>query len=65
VGGPKIGFLLKKSRLGRHGDDSAGAPNARFVANAFVALGLYHLDGIPGTLKADPNVSTRPVKSLP
>jgi len=26
-----------------HGDDSAGAPNARFVANAFVALGLYHL----------------------
>jgi TPR repeat protein len=40
-----------------HGDDSAGAPNARFVANAFVALGLYHLDGIPGTLKADPNVA--------
>jgi TPR repeat protein len=40
-----------------HGDDSAGAPNARFVANAFVTLGLYHLDGIPGTLKADPNVA--------
>src|SRR5215831_18254450 len=40
-----------------HGDDSAGAPNARFVANAFVALGLYHLDGIPGTLKADPNLA--------
>ena len=40
-----------------HGDDSASAPNARFVANAFVTLGLYHLDGIPGTLKADPNVA--------
>src|SRR5262249_53237151 len=26
-------------------------PNARFVASAFVALGLYHLEGIPGTLK--------------
>src|SRR5262249_8650221 len=35
-----------------HGDDSVGAPNARFVANAFVTLGLYYLDGIPGTLKA-------------
>jgi len=40
-----------------HGDDSAGAPNARFVANAFVTLGLYHLDGIPGTLKPDPNIA--------
>jgi uncharacterized protein len=40
-----------------HGDDSVGAPNARFVANAFVTLGLYYLDGIPGTLKADPNLA--------
>ena len=40
-----------------HGDDSAGAANARFLANAFVTLGQYHLDGIPGTLKADPNVA--------
>ena len=40
-----------------HGDDSAGTPNARYLANAFVALGLYHLDGIPGTLKADANVA--------
>jgi TPR repeat protein len=40
-----------------HGDDSAGTPNARYLANAFVALGLYHLDGIPGTLKADPSVA--------
>jgi TPR repeat protein len=40
-----------------HADDSAGTPNARFLANAFVTLGLYHLDGIPGTLKAEPNVA--------
>jgi hypothetical protein len=40
-----------------HGDDSAGTPNARYLANAFVTLGLYHLDGIPGTLKADANVA--------
>src|SRR5262249_15744954 len=40
-----------------HGDVSAGTPNARYLANAFVTLGLYHLDGIPGTLKADPNVA--------
>jgi len=40
-----------------HGDDSAGTPNARYLANAFVTLGLYHLDGVPGTLKADPNVA--------
>ena len=30
-------------------------PQARFVANAFVALGNYHMDGIPNTnVKADP-----------
>jgi TPR repeat protein len=40
-----------------HADESSGAPNARFLANAFVTLGLYHLDGIPGTLKADPNLA--------
>ena len=42
-----------------HADDShsPGTPNARFLANAFVTLGLYHLEGIPGTLKADPNVA--------
>ena len=39
------------------GDDSAGTPNARYLANAFVTLGLYHLEGIPGTLKANPNVA--------
>jgi uncharacterized protein len=32
-----------------HADDNPRAPHARFVANAFVALGLYYLDGIPNT----------------
>jgi len=37
-----------------HADDSPGTPQARFVANAFVALGHYYLDGIPKTrVKAD------------
>jgi TPR repeat protein len=40
-----------------HADDGPGAPNARFLSNAFVTLGLYHLEGIPGTLKAEPNVA--------
>jgi uncharacterized protein len=40
-----------------YADDGPGAPNARFLSNAFVALGLYHLEGIPGTLKAEPNVA--------
>jgi TPR repeat protein len=30
-------------------DESPDAPNARFVASAFVALGSYYLDGIPQT----------------
>ncbi len=41
----------------KHGHDSPGTPNARFVANAFVTLGQYHLEGIPGTLKADPAIA--------
>jgi TPR repeat protein len=45
------------SRLTRaHGDDLPGTPQARFVANAFVALGQYYLDGIPNSaIKADPD----------
>ena len=39
-----------------HGDIQ-GTPQARFVANAFVALGQYHLDGIPGTVKADAGIA--------
>jgi uncharacterized protein len=37
-----------------YADDSSGTPNARYVANAFVTLGQYYFEGIPGTLKADP-----------
>jgi TPR repeat protein len=32
-----------------HADDNPNTPQARFVANAFVALGQYYLDGIPKT----------------
>jgi len=32
-----------------HADDNPAVPRARFVANAFVALGQYYLDGIPNT----------------
>ncbi len=34
----------------KHGHDSPGTPNAGFVGKAFVTLGLYHLEGIPGAL---------------
>jgi exopolysaccharide production negative regulator len=32
-----------------HADDNPGTPQARYVANAFVALGHYYRDGIPNT----------------
>jgi len=39
-----------------HADDYPDAPQALFVANAFVALGQYYLDGIPNSqVKPDPN----------
>jgi TPR repeat protein len=39
-----------------HAEESPGTPRARFVANAFVALGTYYLEGIPNTpVKADPD----------
>ena len=38
------------SRIADEGDDEGpGSPNARFVANAYVALGSYFLDGIPNS----------------
>ena len=38
-----------------HADESPDSPNARFVASAFVALGSYHLSGIPDSyVKANP-----------
>jgi exopolysaccharide production negative regulator len=45
------------SRLTKaHGDDVPGTPQARFVANAFVALGQYYLEGIPNSaVKPDPD----------
>lgn len=37
-----------------HAEDSPRAPQAAIVANAFVSLGRYYLDGIPNTkIKAD------------
>jgi len=39
-----------------HADDNPDMPQARFVANAFVALGNYYLTGIPNSdVKADPD----------
>jgi TPR repeat protein len=38
-----------------HADDNPSSPQGRLVANAFVALGRYYLDGIPDTkVRADP-----------
>lgn len=37
-----------------HAEDSPDNPQARFVANAFVALGHYYLTGIPKTVERDP-----------
>jgi hypothetical protein len=37
------------------GDEGPSSPNARFIANAYVALGTYFLDGIPHSyVKLDP-----------
>ena len=36
-----------------YADDGSGTD--RYVANAFVTLGLFYLDGIPGVLEADPS----------
>jgi len=39
-----------------HADDSPTAPQSQLVANAFVAIGRYYLDGIPNSpIKADPD----------
>lgn len=38
-------------------DDSVGTAQARFVANAFVTLGHYYLEGIPGTVTPDSGVA--------
>jgi TPR repeat protein len=39
-----------------HAEDSPSSPQAQIVANAFVALGRYYLNGIPNSkVKADPD----------
>ncbi|HLN09783.1 MAG TPA: tetratricopeptide repeat protein [Xanthobacteraceae bacterium] len=39
-----------------HADDNPGSPEGRLVANAFVALGQYYLDGIPDSqVRPDPS----------
>src|SRR5580658_5337077 len=39
-----------------HAEDSPSAPQAQIVANAFVALGRYYLNGLPNSkVKADPD----------
>jgi len=41
--------------VNKRADESPDSPNARVVAQAFVALGTYHLTGIPNTrVKRDP-----------
>ncbi len=48
-------FEYFRSIANSHADDNPDTPQARFVANAFVALGHYYLDGIPKTpVKPDP-----------
>jgi len=38
-----------------HADDAPGTMQARFVANSFVALGNYYLDGVPNSpIRSDP-----------
>jgi TPR repeat protein len=43
-----------------HADDNPGTARARFVANAFVALGHYYLEGIPNSAVApSPDLARR------
>ena len=43
-----------------HADENPAIPRARFVANAFVALGHYYLEGIPNTaVSASPELARR------
>ena len=48
-------FEYFRSIANSHADDNPDLPQARFVANAFVALGHYYLEGIPkAEIKRDP-----------
>ena len=55
-----------------HADENPAIPRARFVANAFVALGHYYLDGIPNTAvprapssRAGCSPMPRPISAIP
>jgi hypothetical protein len=49
-------FEYFRDIVDNHPDDSLGTPQARFVANAFVALGGYYVSGIPNSqVKPDPS----------
>lgn len=41
----------------QHAEKSPGSPEARLVADAFVTVGLYYLDGVPDAVVADPKVA--------
>lgn len=47
-------FQYFSSVANSHAEDSPDAPQSRFVANAFVQLGQYYMQGIPDALKPDP-----------
>jgi hypothetical protein len=48
-------FEYFSSIANAHAEDSPSAPQAAIVANAFVALGRYYLNGIPNSkIKSDP-----------
>jgi TPR repeat protein len=49
-------FELFSEIADAHADDNPDAPSARFVSNAFVALGSYYRDGIPNST-VQPDVS--------
>jgi len=46
---PLKAFELFSRIADAHADDGSDAHEARFVSNAFVALGSYYLEGIPGS----------------
>ena len=57
VGQDKARAFRYFRRLTNAHGDSQGTPQARFVANAFVALGQFHLEGIPGSVTVDAHVA--------
>jgi hypothetical protein len=51
-------FEYFKNLTQTHANDRPGTPQARFVASAFVALGHFYLEGIPGSaVKPEPGVA--------